>query len=77
MPFKIKTVTKEVIEIEGFTCDRCKAFFSENSFEYEDNLAITFYAGYESPWGDGTKVSAVICPQCVFELFSSFAITES
>lgn len=79
MPYNYKTVTKEVRECVGFTCDKCsKAYDNTSIIEIDELFAYTLRGGYGSVWGDGTQVEIVMCQSCFHEMFKDIAkVTEA
>ena len=72
MLIKAAVVSNQTI---GFVCDCCKKEVSseENLMDFQEALHIDFTGGYGSVFGDGTKVSADICQDCLKEMISPFA----
>lgn len=55
-------------------CDRCgREMRSElHDSEWEERLAITFRAGYNSIFGDGNLVECDLCQHCVKDLLEKY-----
>lgn len=65
-----KTITKKVVELESVTCDCCNKEYlatAENLMELNEFHHIEFVGGYDSIFGDGSKVTADICQHCLKE----------
>ena len=56
------------------TCDVCKKEFDvrKDSFDVQEFLFINFIGGYGSVFGDGSKVQAEICQDCVKKLLGKY-----
>ncbi|MCL0065920.1 hypothetical protein M1N79_03480 [Dehalococcoidia bacterium] len=70
---KYKKVTKTTEEISSVKCDKCgKEYDVDDVFEVQEFHYISFWGGYGSIFGDGTKVECDICQHCLHEMISSF-----
>ena len=68
---------KEMVTI-SITCDRCGTVFprtTENIYELQEFHYISFTGGYDSIFGDGTKVKCDICQTCLHMLIKDFMVT--
>lgn len=55
-------------------CDRCGREMQSESHdgEWEERLAITFWGGYNSIFGDGNLVECDLCQQCVKDMLEKY-----
>ncbi len=52
-----------------FVCDRCgREITHDEHSEWSETLRLRFTGGYGSVFGDGARVEADLCQQCVKEL---------
>lgn len=54
-----------VVEREAVVCDVCKREFAPDDLEAEEFHHVQFTGGYESVFGDGTRVECDICQHCL------------
>jgi len=59
-------------EIEAVVCDRCKAEVRD-PMDLAEVLHVRLIGGYNSQWGDGTRVAIDLCDACAHTLLSPFA----
>lgn len=66
---KCQQVFVETQKETSITCDVCGKEYSIDDgvdvFEAQEFLRIDFTGGYDSVFGDGTKVQAEICQHCL------------
>ena len=57
MPLITKSTLRNVEEVVGFKCNKCKVTFNyDNKYaEVIEMVHINFEGGYGSVWGDGNK----------------------
>lgn len=75
MPINTSTETRQCIKIDGFTCDRC-GYDGDDYIDYQEMFTWTHVGGYGSIWGDGSKITVILCQKCAYELFSPFAVIK-
>jgi len=64
----MKTYESQMIEesvLISVTCDVCNKTFKANDLEIQEFISIDFVGGYNSIFGDGTKVKGDICQHCL------------
>ncbi len=62
---KYKQIRKMVEEPEAVVCDVCKREFAPDALETQEFHHVQFTGGYESVFGDGTRVECDICQHCL------------
>ena len=66
----IKVPRAEVISIN---CDKCgKEITPDEMMEYQEVYSIRFTGGYSSVFGDGSRVAADFCQQCLKEIIGPY-----
>lgn len=71
----IATTTKF---LESVVCDKCKTVYSvDDVLELQEFHHISFTGGYDSVFGDMTKVECDICQHCLKEMIGSFCRMEN
>ena len=75
MPLITKSTLRNVEEVVGFKCNKCKVTFNYDTqyAEVIEMVHINFEGGYGSVWGDGNKVDIVLCQRCGHELLKDVA----
>jgi hypothetical protein len=69
--YKNKTFRRQVAN--SYVCDRCKKEVSvDDIMELQEWHRVSFVGGYSSVFGDGCKVEADICQNCLLELIGAF-----
>lgn len=63
---RYKKVLQEVA-VSG-ECDRCSRKMPKDSPEFHERFSISYWAGYDSVFGDGNHVECDLCQHCVKEL---------
>jgi len=67
-----KKVSREVDEPINIQCDKCKKEYNpEVTIEPQEFLKIDFIGGYNSVFGDGTRVQCDLCQHCLKELIGN------
>jgi antitoxin CcdA len=64
---KVKTVQKDTEVVTHIVCDVCgkEVSFSDDIFEAQEFLSVTTYGGYDSIFGDGSKIEIDMCQDCL------------
>jgi len=62
----------EKLEVEEIVCDVC-GFSSDQEIEIDEFLCIAFVGGYNSVFGDMSRVECDICQQCLKEMIGKYA----
>jgi hypothetical protein len=67
---KFKKIKKTIQTTESVTCDKCGKEFNveEDIMEIQEFLHINFIGGYNSIFGDGTRVTCDICQRCLKDM---------
>lgn len=55
---------KKVV-LSAKTCDRCKRRVEKDDIEFQEFLTIDHRAGYDSVFGDGSRLRLDLCQHCV------------
>jgi len=71
----IKTVKKDVEEVESITCDRCKETY-DDIMEIQEFHCIDFIGGYCSIFGDMVRVQCELCQYCLSEILEGYLRLE-
>lgn len=64
--------------LDKVICDCCKKeydfsdIYSKDSFQIQEFHHIAFVAGYESVFGDGSKVECDLCQNCLKKLLGKY-----
>jgi hypothetical protein len=67
-----KLKPKTIQEISAYVCDRCGRESKIDDPEAAEFTCIEFVGGYQSIFGDGTRVSADICQHCLKETLGAW-----
>ena len=70
---KYKKIMVEREEWKELTCDKCKKVFPlDDLLEIQEFYYVRFTGGYDSVFGDESRVHCDICQHCLKELIGSF-----
>jgi hypothetical protein len=61
---------------DKFICDKCNKKLNEDDLDLQETYSINFVGGYNSVFGDGTKVTCDLCQHCLFEMIGDICKCE-
>ncbi|GAB2876072.1 hypothetical protein GCM10027093_09460 [Paraburkholderia jirisanensis] len=53
--------------VAAYVCDRCKRKHEPDDFEFHEFVSLEFVGGFESIFGDTSKVEIELCQHCLRE----------
>lgn len=62
--YRLISETVERKHLESITCDKCKTTYTDE-LELQEFLVIDIVGGYNSVFGDMSRISADICQHCL------------
>lgn len=70
---KTEIVTLKQAEVTGFVCDVCGMESDADSGEGREFFCVDTIGGYDSVFGDATRIQVDICQHCFKTAFGKYA----
>lgn len=64
-------------EVGAYVCDRCQRTSQSDNFEFHEFLSFEAVGGYESIFGDGSRIAIDLCQRCLRETLGPWLRVKS